>query len=68
MKCPNCNNEIDDKSIFCTYCGVKVEKDDSNEITETVSDSNETVKHTDAKLFVYNCSNINNKIVDSLDF
>ncbi len=43
MKCPNCNNEIDDKSIFCTYCGVKVEKDDSNEITETVSDSNETV-------------------------
>ena len=28
----------------------------------------ETVKHTDAKLFVYNCSIINNKIVDSLDF
>lgn len=45
MKCPNCNNEIDDKSIFCTYCGVKVKKDDSNEI---VSDSNETVNE-DAK-------------------
>lgn len=43
MKCPNCNNEIDDKSIFCTYCGVKVKKDDSNETAETASDTNETV-------------------------
>ncbi len=24
MKCPNCNNEINDTSQFCTYCGSKV--------------------------------------------
>lgn len=25
MKCPNCNREIDNDSVYCTYCGVCVE-------------------------------------------
>lgn len=25
MKCPKCNQEIDDDSVFCEYCGTKVE-------------------------------------------
>lgn len=25
MTCPNCNREIDNDSVFCTYCGVCVE-------------------------------------------
>ena len=24
MKCPNCNREIDNDSVYCTYCGVCV--------------------------------------------
>lgn len=25
MKCPNCNREIDNDSVYCTYCGACVE-------------------------------------------
>jgi ribosomal protein L7/L12 len=25
MKCPNCDREIDNDSVYCTYCGVCVE-------------------------------------------
>ena len=25
MQCPNCNREIDNDSVYCTYCGVYVE-------------------------------------------
>lgn len=25
MQCPNCNREIDNDSVYCTYCGVCVE-------------------------------------------
>lgn len=25
MKCPKCNQEIDNDSVFCEYCGTKVE-------------------------------------------
>lgn len=24
MKCPNCNREIENNSVFCKYCGVKI--------------------------------------------
>ena len=24
MKCPNCNREIENDSVFCEYCGVNV--------------------------------------------
>ena len=26
MKCPKCNQEIDDDSVFCDYCGAKIEQ------------------------------------------
>ena len=25
MKCPNCNREIDNDSIFCEWCGIKIQ-------------------------------------------
>ena len=28
MKCSKCNNEIDSDSLFCEYCGVKIESKD----------------------------------------
>ena len=28
MKCSNCNEELDEKSVFCTSCGQKIDKDD----------------------------------------
>lgn len=31
MKCPKCNQEIEDNSIFCEYCGAKIEKKQSSE-------------------------------------
>lgn len=24
MKCPNCNREIENDSVFCEYCGTKI--------------------------------------------
>lgn len=26
MKCPNCKQEVDDNSIFCDFCGTKIEQ------------------------------------------
>lgn len=26
MKCPNCNQEIDDDSVFCDFCGAKIKQ------------------------------------------
>ena len=26
MKCPNCNREIDNDSVFCEYCGTRIKK------------------------------------------
>lgn len=28
MKCSKCNNEIDSDSLFCEYCGAKIESKD----------------------------------------
>lgn len=56
MKCPNCNQEIDDNSVFCDYCGKKIaqttqeqsftEKKDS----EMALKSNTTVKQNKRKV------------------
>lgn len=42
MKCPFCNQEIEDNSKFCTYCGGKIEK-----TTSKTASSNETDTVTD---------------------
>ena len=31
MKCSNCNNEIDADSVFCEYCGVKLQQTSQQE-------------------------------------
>ena len=36
MRCSNCGKEIDDKSLFCSYCGAKIEP------TNSVKTSKET--------------------------
>ncbi len=30
--CPECGRELDDEVLFCKYCGVKLEKDESEEL------------------------------------
>jgi len=30
MICPNCKEEIDDDSIFCNYCSIKIKQDSEN--------------------------------------
>ena len=30
MYCPNCGKELDDNSIFCRYCGVKIDEDEND--------------------------------------
>lgn len=36
MKCPKCNQEIDDDSIYCDYCGTKIEQFDSAQSCDKV--------------------------------
>lgn len=38
MKCPNCNREIDNDSIYCTYCGVCVKTLIEEESTINIDD------------------------------
>lgn len=43
MKCLNCNNEIDDNSNFCEYCGMKLENNVNiinNQMNNNVSNQN----------------------------
>lgn len=44
MKCPKCNQEIEDGSVFCEYCGEKIssiekepEKDNDNEAADNIA-------------------------------
>lgn len=34
MKCPKCNREIEDDSVFCEYCGEKIKKQSKVELQE----------------------------------
>ena len=34
MKCPKCNQEIEDDSVFCEYCGEKIKKQSKVELQE----------------------------------
>ena len=33
MKCPNCQKEIKDDSVFCEYCGTRINQSPVNNIT-----------------------------------
>ena len=52
MKCPNCNEEIEDDSKFCSQCGTKIE--------QSCPKCNNVISQ-DAKF----CSNCGYKLVDS---
>ena len=39
MRCPNCNREIDNDSVYCTYCGTRVTQNTVDRTTIS-SDSN----------------------------
>lgn len=39
MKCPNCIREIDNDSVYCTYCGTRVTQNTVDRTTIS-SDSN----------------------------
>ena len=38
MKCPKCKQEIEDNSVFCEYCGEKIEKEQSCDTPEVEKD------------------------------
>ena len=46
MKCPKCNQEIEDNSVFCEYCGEKTEEKHSD---KTQQDTYENVKTENTK-------------------
>ncbi len=53
MKCQNCGNEIDDKALFCTYCGSKVAKEEvkQSEVEESVEkDSTDEVVNSEEEI------------------
>lgn len=50
MKCPNCKQEIEDNSVFCEYCGEKIEKEQSVDTPEVESDDT-TTSQVDTKLW-----------------
>jgi uncharacterized membrane protein YvbJ len=41
MICPNCSKEIEDSSVFCIYCGKKIESESNSEkpYEETINSS-----------------------------
>ena len=39
MKCPNCNKEIDDGSVFCTFCGQPIDAKPAAEEAVKVEDA-----------------------------
>lgn len=44
MRCSNCGKEIDDKSLFCSYCGAKIEPTNSvNTSKETIPSKNKAM-------------------------
>lgn len=46
MKCPNCKQEIEDNSVFCEYCGEKIEEKYSD---KTQQDTCEKIKTKNMK-------------------
>ena len=51
MRCPKCNKKIDDDSVFCEFCGVRIERVTHEEIqSEEPSESKKTdVSETSGK-------------------
>lgn len=47
MRCPNCNAEIDDDAVFCTYCGAKIDATEKAVIEPIVE---ETTTETEEEL------------------
>lgn len=45
MKCPNCNKEIDDDSLFCEFCGIRVVK--------KTSDDSQNKRHLNIKKILF---------------
>lgn len=39
MRCSNCGKEIDDKSLFCSYCGAKIEPTNSEKTSKETNSS-----------------------------
>ncbi len=39
MFCRNCGKEIEDDSLFCTFCGTPIKNNQNNNLTNTVNDS-----------------------------
>ena len=36
MKCPNCGNEIDEKTVFCNHCGTKIDRKEEKQEVQDV--------------------------------
>ena len=55
MKCPNCNSIIEDNSLFCSTCGIKITTDEPTKKVSLKCESCNGVMTVDSDKSILSC-------------